>query len=173
MGEVAVLGTIVNTVGLQGELKLYPSPDFWPEALESEGLSIVGDGGASSGARVTSWRWKGNTIVFRLAGVTTVDAARALVGSRVELALADVAPGKGPDRFLPCQFIGLDVRLPDGSLLGVVVDLLLGPAQDCLVVEREGQRYLVPQAPGIVKRVAIEEGVIEIEPPAGLTDLRW
>ena len=51
--------------------------------------------------------------------------------------------------------------------------MLLGAAQNCLIIEREGERYLVPHVPDIVRRVSIEEGIIEIDPPEGLLDLRW
>ena len=34
MAARAVLGTVVKTVGLKGEVKLLLAPDFWPEALK-------------------------------------------------------------------------------------------------------------------------------------------
>ncbi len=173
MAARAVLGTIVNTVGLRGEVKLLLAPDFWPEALDADGIAIVAEGAVVGTARVTRWREKGRTLVLTLEGVGTIEQAEALVGSSLVLELGGVDPESGPGRLLPCQYIGLDVRLPDGSVLGVVVDMLLGPAQNCLIVERDGERLLVPESPGIVKRVAVEEGVIEIDPPAGLFDLRW
>ena len=35
------LGRFVKVFGLHGELKLYASDDFWPEALQSEVLFIA------------------------------------------------------------------------------------------------------------------------------------
>ena len=142
MATRAVLGTVVKTVGLKGEVKLLLAPDFWPEALEANGISIVTDGVESGTVRVTRWRARGQTLILTLEGVDTIERASALVGSSLVLGLDDVESGAEPDRMLPCEFIGLDVRLPDGSVLGVVVDMLLGPAQNCLIVEREGERFL-------------------------------
>jgi 16S rRNA processing protein RimM len=173
MAARAVLGTIVKTVGLKGEVKLLPAPDFWPEALDAGGIRIVADGEDSGAARVLRRRWKGQTVILVLEGVDTIEKSEPLVGSSLVLALDDVEPGAGPGGTLPCQLIGLEVRLPDGSVLGVVADMLLGPAQNCLIVERAGERFLVPDTPGIVKRVAMEEGFIDIDPPEGLVDLRW
>jgi 16S rRNA processing protein RimM len=173
MAPRAVLGTVVKTVGLKGEVKLLPAPDFWPEALEAEAIGIVADGAPSGTARVARWRWKGQTIILSLEGVDTVEKAEPLVGSSFVLELGGLDPEIRPGRMLPCEYVGLAVRLPDGSTLGTVVDMLLGPAQNCLIVERDGERYLVPEVPGIVKRVAVDEGVIDIDPPAGLFDFKW
>ena len=78
-----------------------------------------------------------------------------------------------PGEMLPCQLIGLDVVLKGGVPFGVVVDMLLGTVQDCLIIEKDAERYLVPNVPDLVRKVSIEEGIVEIDPPEGLLDLRW
>ena len=173
MAETAILGKIVKTVGLKGEVKLLPGPDFWPDALTADSLDIVLDDAVQRTVRVSRSRAKGNTFILRLADIDTIEAAQPLVGTSLEISLDALGAVSLPDAALPCQLIGLDVVLADGSACGVVVDMLLGSTQDCLIVERDGERYLVPHAPGLVRRVSIEEGIIEIDPPEGLLDLRW
>jgi 16S rRNA processing protein RimM len=173
MAETAVLGKIVKTVGLKGEVKLLPGPDFWPEALAADSLNVVLDDAVQRTVHVSSSRTKGETFILRLAGIDTVDVAQGLVGTNLEISLNALGAVPLPHAALPCQLIGLDVVLADGSMFGVVVDMLLGPAQNCLIVERDGERYLVPHAPGLVRRLSIDEGVIEIDPPEGLLDLKW
>lgn len=173
MAEAAILGTIVKAVGLRGEVKLLPAPDFWPDALSADALDVVIDEQARRTVHVSRHRPKGNTFILKFDGIDTIDAAEPLVGGRVEISLDALGGVNLPDKVLPCQLIGLDVALSDGTPFGVVVDMLLGSAQDCLIIEKDAERYLVPFVSDLVRRVSIEEGIIEIDPPEGLLDLRW
>jgi 16S rRNA processing protein RimM len=118
-------------------------------------------------------RPKGETFILKFEGIDTVEAAEPLVGSTLEISLEALGGAPLPDVILPCQLVGLEVVLAGGTAFGCVVDLLLGAAQNCLIIEKDGERYLVPHVPEFVKRISIEEGVIEIDPPEGLLDLRW
>jgi 16S rRNA processing protein RimM len=173
MAETAVLGTIVKAVGLKGEVKLLPSPDFWPDALNARSLDIVTDGEERREVRVSRSRPKGGTFILKLEGIETIEAAEPLIGGSLEIALDALGGARLPDTALPFQLIGLDVRLMDGTPFGVVVDMLLGSAQDCLIIEKDGERYLVPHVPELVRSVSLDEGTLTIDPPEGLLDLRW
>jgi 16S rRNA processing protein RimM len=173
MAETALLGTIVKAVGLKGEVKLLPAPDFWPDVLAADALDVVIDGELQRTVRVTRRRPKGETFILKLEGIDTVEAAEPLVGANLEISLDALGGVQPPEKLLPCQLIGLDVVLRDGLPFGVVVDMLLGSAQDCLIIEKDAERYLVPYVPDLVRKVSIEEGIIEIDPPEGLLDLRW
>jgi 16S rRNA processing protein RimM len=173
MTDTAILGKIVKAVGLKGEVKLLPAPDFWLDALNADALDVLLDDAVLRTVRVARSRPKGETYILKLEGIDTIEAAEPLVGSSLALSLDALGGSALPAEPLPCQFIGLDAVLKNGAPFGVVVDMLLGAAQDCLIIERAGERYLVPNVPAIVRRVSIEEGIIEIDPPEGLLDLRW
>lgn len=173
MADTAILGTIVKAVGLKGEVKLLPAPDFWPDALKAEAIDVLSDEMVVRTVHVARSRPKGETFILKLDGIDTIEAAEPLIGSRLGISLDALGGSSLPEELLPCQLIGLDVVLKNGDPFGVVVEMLLGAAQDCLIVEREGERYLVPHVPDIVRRVSVEEGIIEIDPPEGLLDLRW
>jgi ribosomal 30S subunit maturation factor RimM len=51
---------------------------------------------------------------------------------------------------------------------GRVVDVVFGPAQDRLVVERDAIRFEVPFVEAFVPRVDLETGVVEIVEIEGL-----
>ena len=173
MADAAILGTIVKAVGLKGEVKLLPAPDFWLNALKAEALDVLSDETVPRTVHVARWRPKGQTYILKLDGIDTIEAAEPLIGSSLGLSLDALGGSLLPDELLPCQLIGLDVVLKSGAPFGVVVDVLLGAAQSCLIIEHEGERHLVPHVPDLVRKVSIEEGIIEIDPPEGLLDLRW
>jgi 16S rRNA processing protein RimM len=72
----------------------------------------------------------------------------------------------GEQEFWPDQLVGLEVR-PGG---GTVVAIIHGPAQDRLVIEREGARFEIPFVDPLVPVVDLEAGYIETEEPHGLID---
>jgi len=173
MADTAILGRIVKTVGLKGEVKLLPGADFWLDALGAGSLSVVLDETVQRTVHVNGYRPKGETYILRIEGIDTVESAEPLVGALLEISLDELGSIPLPDDMLPFQLVGLDVVLADGSPFGVVVDMLLGSSQNCLIIEKDGERYLVPHVPGLVRAVSIEKGFIEIDPPEGLLDLRW
>ena len=167
------LGTIVKAIGLKGEVKLLPGPDFWIAALDSSGLELTRDGRLMSEAHIEKYRVKGNTYILKLSGVGTIDDAEKLVGCTLEAHLSRIEESSLPQQALPCQMMGLDVILPDGTTLGKVVDMLLGSNQDCFIVESKGEKLLIPNVPEVVRSIDLENGIIGIDPPEGLLDLRY
>jgi len=76
MTDTAILGRIVKAVGLKGEVKLYPSPDFWLEALEADALEVLLDDAVLRTVRVSRSRPKGETYILKLEGIDTIEAAK-------------------------------------------------------------------------------------------------
>jgi 16S rRNA processing protein RimM len=171
--EAVTIGRIVKPVGLKGDVKLLPGPDFWPQALETAELDLISRGGESITVRVEKVRPKGGTFILRLSGVDDIKDAEAAVGSDLVVDMRRVEEGKMPPKPLPCQLIGLEVRLLEGSAAGKIVDMLLGSNQDCLIIEAGSERYLVPNVPEMVREVDLEAGRVVIDPPQGLRDLKW
>lgn len=66
------------------------------------------------------------------------------------------------------DLVGLQVR-PGG---GEVVDVEFGPAQDRLVIEREGRTFEVPFVDPLVPVIDIEGGFVEIVEIEGLSEPR-
>ncbi len=167
------LGSFVKTVGLKGEIKLLPSVDFWTGSLKGDELDLVLPGEGSRTIRVERFRSKGNTYILKIPGIDSIEDAGSIVGGRLEMPLKDINETNGPPELKPFQAMGLDVILPDRSVLGKVVDFLLGPAHGNLIVDHGGEKLIIPVVPEIVKSVDLEKRLIIVDPPEGLLDLRW
>ena len=170
---IAELGTIVKAVGRKGEVKLLPGHDFWPGALRADTHLLIREGEEVSSVHIDGYREKKNTYVLKLAGLDTIDDAEALVGTTLGVSMDGLDEAARPDRTLPFQLMGMQVIRVGSEPVGVVVDMLLGSAQDCLIVEKGDERFLVPYTPGVVVRIDFDKDVIEIEPPEGLLDFKW
>jgi len=73
------------------------------------------------------------------------------------------------DAWFDHQLVGMTV-VRDGAKVGVVVRVEHFPAQDLLVIDREGTEVLVPFVQAFVPEVDLEKAVITITPPGGLLE---
>jgi 16S rRNA processing protein RimM len=170
---IARLGSIVKAVGLKGELKLLPGPDFWTKALMLDGLDLVSVDDDHRGVRVERYRLKGNTFIIKFNGIESRDDAEPVIGSRLEVSTGSLTESELPDELKPFQVMGAEVRLKNGEVAGTVVDMLIGPAQRCLIIDTNKGRSAVPVVPEVVLETDLERGVIVIDPPEGLLDIEW
>jgi 16S rRNA processing protein RimM len=169
MGEV-VLGELVKAIGLRGEIKLRQSPDFWEAALGSGRLFVV-RGTERRPVRVRQRRqYSAGMTAVTLDGVERREGAEACVGGAlvIDLEGLDVAP---PEKPRPYQVLGIEVRLPDGSTLGRVVDRLDLPAQPVYVVRNGDREYLIPDVAPVVLELDLAGRVMRIDPVPGLLEL--
>lgn len=72
------------------------------------------------------------------------------------------------DEYWPEQLVGMQVADLAGHQLGVVEDLILGDAQDRLVVTAGDTRVEVPFVRAIVTAISLTEGIVTLDPPGGL-----
>jgi len=105
-------------------------------------------------------------LIVEFAGVTDRDAAEALRG-RVLTITAEERRQLEDGEFWPDQLSGLEVVDPHGKMLGIVADVVVGQAQDRLVVRiPDGTLVEVPFVEGIVGDP--EGGRIVIDAPEGM-----
>lgn len=158
-----LLGRLGKTFQLEGGLRFRAVGDAEEAALEAlTSVFVAGLGErALKGLRVVS----GQTVLY-LAGVTSVETAKGLVNREV-FAPREALPEPDEGEFYLDDLIGLPVSV-DGASFGVVADVFEAGAQDVLVVEHDGQEFLVPlQAPYVEVE---DERVAVTDPPEGLLD---
>jgi 16S rRNA processing protein RimM len=108
--------------------------------------------------------------VIRLEGIADARAAEVLIGSDILLQSKDLVDLPEGTYYI-FHLVGLRVLLPGRRVLGTVVEIIPTGGTDLLLVHDEGDReILIPFAQSICRRVDLQEGVIEVEPPEGLLD---
>lgn len=183
------IGKIIAPQGLKGEVRVYPDSDF-PERFEQPGPRwLLHPGDAQPRAiKLLSGRviaGKG-LYVLRFEGISDRAQAEALRGCRLMVQKGD-RPQLEEGEFHVMDLVGLHVfDQATQVLVGVVVDVL-SAGNDLLEVKRTapslehvaaddsppaapGPNILIPFVEAIVPVVDLEQGRIEITPPAGLVD---
>jgi 16S rRNA processing protein RimM len=163
------VGKILRSQGNRGELKL----KFYDNSLiELSGLRtlFVEQGGEFQEYQVESMMPRGKACHIKLRGVDSLSQADSLRGVEVFLPEESLIHFEG-SRYYLFQLMGCSVLDLKGEVVGKVMDVLSVPANDLLVVDREGREILIPFHESICKQVDLAKKEIRIDPPAGLLDI--
>jgi 16S rRNA processing protein RimM len=163
LGEVRlVVGTIVGTHGIDGELKVLLTTDE-PEHLKTIKRVYVGD--EQNPRRVLGVRFHDRFALMRLKGIPTPEAGAEFRGQQVRIAGTDARP-LAPGEFYLYQLIGLAVVDESGRALGTVTDIMETGANDVLVVAPAGggPDQLYPNHPDVVLDINPEDGKLVVRP---------
>ena len=167
-GYMAV-GLIVSAHHLRGDVKIELHTDF-PDRFASGALLYLGTDLVE--AQIEQARPHQNQMLVRFAGVTSRDQAEALRGLWVFIPETE-AETLEADTYYIHDIIGLSVQTEDGTLIGVVQDVMATGANDVYVIatpDEPPREVLIPAIADVVQRVDLEQGIIVVTPLPGLLD---
>lgn len=174
MTDWLVIGKIVSTQGIKGEVRVLSYSDF-PERFMEPGIRWLAKSETSVPMAIELIRGrdipgKTNLYVLKLAGIDTCDGAEAVRGHLLMVQNSD-RPKLAENEYHINDLIGCTVKhQATGKLIGKVVDVLPG-GNDLLEVENNHQaKLLIPFVEAIAPVVNIVDQIIEITPPHGLVD---
>lgn len=165
------VGKIVNTQGLQGELRVMSVTDFAEERFKKGSkLSLFNEKDHFvMEVEVASHRKQKNFDIVKFKGLYHINDVEKYKGHSLKVAEEDLA-NLGEDEFYYHEIIGLDVYEKD-VLIGQVKEILQPGANDVWVVQRKGKRdLLLPYIPPVVLKVDIPNSRVEVDIMEGLDD---
>ncbi|MGN6613259.1 MAG: ribosome maturation factor RimM [Angustibacter sp.] len=162
-----VVARVGRAHGLRGEVSIEVRTDV-PEERFVPGATFVTDPADAGPLTLDSARNHNGVLLLQFASVSDRTAAEALRGV---LLLVDVEASHEPDAWYEHELVGLRVEDPAGQVLGEVVRLDAGAAQDLLVVRSvAGDEVLVPFVAALVPEVDVAGGRVVVDPPGGMFD---
>ncbi len=149
-------GQIVNTHGVQGEVKIVPWCDS-PEFLCGFDTFYI-DGAP---VKVRAARVHKTSVLARLEGVDDVNDAMRLKNKVIHIDRSGVVLPEG--RHFIADLIGLTVLDDDtGAALGTIAEVLTPPAHEVYVVQGEGKRYMIPAVDAFLRGTNADEGWVRV-----------
>lgn len=145
------VGRISGVKGLRGGLRIELLTD-WPEHIDP-GAELFLDGDDQPRAVETIERG-GRHPIITLAGVTSREAAEALVGRYLEVPAADLPEGS----YYWHQLEGLAVVDLDGAELGTLVEVFRAGGAEVYRIEGDGGELLIPGVRDVVREIDLEAG---------------
>lgn len=172
--DLLLVGRVIGTHGLQGELKIVPESDD-PARITSLKRVWLGEASLSTDdfgvnrSRLHLTKY-GVSVLMQLDGVSSLSQATELRGRNVYAQERDLPELESGEYFLH-DLIGAVVSTESGDVVGELKDIWSAPASDIYVVKRSGQRdALIPAVPAIVTSVDTVSGQIVIQSIEGLLD---
>jgi len=161
-----VIGRIGRAHGVRGDLFVEPITDE-PDHRYADGTVLMTSDDTT--LTVATSKWHSGRFVVHFAGVDDRNAAEALRGQTLTIEVDPAELPEDPDEYYDHQLIGLKVVLEDGSLIGVIGEVIHLPSQDLLSVKREGDtEVLIPFVTEFVPEIDLDTKTVTITPPPGL-----
>lgn len=165
------VGKIVNTQGLQGELRVLSVTDFAEERFKKGSKLALFDQNDQlvMEVEIAKHRKHKNFDIVKFKGLNHINDVEKYKEHALKIAeenLTDLEEGD----FYYHEIIGLEVYEND-QLLGVISEILQPGANDVWVVKRKGKKdLLLPYIPPVVLNVDVAAGRVDVELLEGLDD---
>lgn len=183
MQQFLSVGTMINTHGIKGEIKVTPSTsdvsrfEYLYRILIDLSPAAAGKGDAvaptsAAGLKeyfVEGMRYHKNLVLLKLRGIDDMTAAEAFKGREIWVPREE-ARKLDEDEWFICDLIGLQVS-EDGVSLGKLTEVLQTGSNDVYVVQNgPGKEILIPALQDVILTVDLEAGIMTVKLPEGLLD---
>lgn len=149
-------GKIVNTHGINGELKIQPWCDSVEFLLDLPEVYIDG-----VKKEVVSARKHKQFALFKLDGVESIDAALELKNKIICIDRNSVELDE--DSYFISDVLGFSVfDRRKNAVIGTLADFIEAPASDIYVVKGKTGEILIPAVPEFIKNVDYENRTLEV-----------
>jgi len=165
-----IIGKIVNTHGIDGEVKIIEETDFPERFTIGNTIYLIKSDEETVPVEIENYRQMNKYGLLKLKGYDDIKHSELLKG--LELKIKKEQVDKLPEgEYYYFEIIGCEVYTITGELIGVVDSIMSPGANDVWVVKDiQNNEHLIPFIPPVVKSVDIENKRIEIEPMEGLLD---
>jgi len=162
------IGTIVNTHGLKGELKILSVTDF-PELRYKKGKKLyIVTKEKNIAVTIKSAKVQKNMYMIVFNGLEDINLVEKYKGFDLVVS-EDEQQGLEKDEYYYREIIGLTVETIEGETLGTIKEIMSPGANDVWVVNRKGQDdLLLPVIDDVIKKVDLENQKVTIELMEGL-----
>jgi 16S rRNA processing protein RimM len=157
------IGGVARAHGIRGEIVIFTHDPDSDTLGKIDSIYVGGVERKILGARDTQRGW-----LITLDGVVTRNDAEALKGKVVEID-RDLLELDDDDVLLE-DMVGLECRLPDGTVWGTVHAVDPGAFQDLLIVHHGDVERMLPIVDVFVTSIDLDARVIIVTPPEGLPD---
>lgn len=166
--EYLECGKIVGTHGVHGEVRVNP----WCDSIEflTQFKTFYLDDKGNKKISAISCRPNKNVAIIKIRGVDTIEMAEIYRNQVIYIKRKDAKIENGSyfiTDLLGCKVVDFN----NNSLeYGVINDVFKTGANDVWSIKKDNKEYLIPVIKDVVKRVDLENEIIEIQPLEGIFD---
>ncbi len=170
MEEMLRVGVISSTHGIRGEVKVYPTTDD-PERFLDLAQVTLDTGREQITLEIQNVKFFKNMVILKFKGYDNINDIEKYKGKDL-LIHRDQAVKLKEDEYFVTDLMGLKVVAEEGTVLGILKEVIPTGANDVYVVQPEnGKELLLPAIKDCILNVDLEKGIMTIHLMDGLLDL--
>ena len=167
MENYFVVGNIVNTQGIKGEIRVMPTVDDVARFKLLDHIFVDRKGNIKE-YEVENVRFHKQFVLLKLKGVDDMNTAETLKGTVVKIT-EDMAVPCEEDEYYIKDLYDMNVVTVDGEELGVISDVIFTGANDVYAVkDNNGKEILIPAIKDCIVSVDVENNLMTVKLLEGL-----
>lgn len=160
MNEYFVIGKIVNTQGLKGEIRVLPTTDDAKRFKLLKEISVYKKDEMAIYS-VENVRLHKQFVLLKLKGIDSIDEAQKLKNTEIKINKCEAIPCE-KDEYYIGDLYDMRVVTKDGEDLGKIVDIIVTGANDVYVVKKGDVQILIPAIKKCILNIDIKEKLMEV-----------
>lgn len=167
MENYFVVGNIVNTQGIKGEVRVMPTVDDVARFKLLDHIFVDRKGNIKE-YEVENVRFHKQFVLLKLKGVDDMNTAETLKGTVVKITEDMVVPCEEDEYYIK-DLYDMKVVTVDGEELGVISDVIFTGANDVYAVKNtSGNEILIPAIKDCIISVDVENNLMTVKLLEGL-----
>ena len=167
MENYFVVGNIVNTQGIKGEVRLMPSVDD-VERFKLLDRIFVDRKGSITEYEIENVRFHKQFVLLKLKGIDDMTSAEKLKGTVAKIT-EDMALPCEEDEYYIRDLYDMEVVTDEGERLGIISDIIFTGANDVYAVKSDdGKEILIPAIKDCILNVDVENKIMTVKLLEGL-----
>ena len=165
------VGAILDTHGLRGEVKVFPTTDDPSRYDDLEEVELLTKEGKYIHMEVEHVRYFKNLVIVKFKHYDNINDIEQYKKCNLYVTREN-AVELDEDEYFVADLIGLTAKSDEGEELGTLTDVLTTGANDVYVIKgADGEELLIPAIHDCVQEVNVEEGYVILHLLPGLRDL--
>jgi 16S rRNA processing protein RimM len=166
--EFTVVGTIIGTHSLKGEVKVYSVTDFKEERYKIGNTLHIAFRDEMIPVKIKTFREHKGNALLSFEGYPSINDVEQFIKSKVYVHNSQLQELE-EDEFYYFELMGCTVMTKDEKEIGVIKDIVNYGASDIIVVENlEQKEVMIPFVEDFIEEVDLETRTVVINPIEGL-----
>ena len=170
MENLLQVGTILDTHGLRGEVKVFPTTDDPSRYDDLEEVELLTKEGNYLHLEIERVRYFKNLVIVKFKNYDHINDIEQYKKCNLYVTRENAVELEA-DEYFVADLIGLTAKTDEGEELGQIKDVLTTGANDVYVIDTKEGELLVPAIHDCVQEVDLEAGVMTLHLLPGLRDL--
>lgn len=166
MNDYFVIGKIVNTQGIKGEVRVIPSTDS-PERFELLKEIYVDKRGTIEKLEIQNVRYHKQFVLLKIKGIDDMTTAETFKNCEIRIP-KELALPLDENEYYISDLYDMAVFTNEGEDLGFIKDIIFTGANDVYVVKNNENEILIPAIKQCILKVDIKENKMTVKLLNGL-----